>query len=240
MVNKNRIANYDKEPEVVVEGYENSTWKGYDYITNEIKSKINKNKFIITVDCYPGVKDSEVLTALISELKPQCVIKSEDVFYDEDKLTSLIKKNLTDDRVFGVMYYGEINDFIDKERIEEIKKKVEDVKSGIVLIYGVAASLINPGDILIYADLARWEIQQRYRRKELGNFKTDNYDEDTLRKYKRAFFIEWRVTDRHKKNLYDKIDYLLDTNIYDDPKMITGDAFREGLVEATKDRKSVV
>lgn len=234
LVNKNRIANYDKEPEVVVEGYENSAWKGYDHITNEIKSKINKDKFIITVDCYPGVKDSEVLTALIGGLKPQCVIKSEDVFYDGDKLTSLIKRNLTDDRVFGVMYYGEINDFIDKERIEEIKKKVEEVKSGIVLIYGVAASLINPGDTLIYADLARWEIQQRYRRKELGNFKTDNYDEDTLRKYKRAFFIEWRVTDRHKKNLYDKIDYLLDTNIYDDPKMITGDAFREGLVEATK------
>jgi mannose-6-phosphate isomerase class I len=34
--------------------------------------------------------------------------------------------------------------------------------------------------------------------------------------------------------LYDCIDYLLDTNIYNDPKLITGNAFRAGLEETTK------
>lgn len=230
----NRIPNYDKEPEVVVKGYEKDAWKGYYDIINEIKSRINKKKFIVTVDCYPGVRDEEVLTEFINGLNPEYVIKSEDIFYNGEKLTNLMKRNLTDDRVFGIMYYGVISDFIDDKKIIEVKNKLNKIEKGVVLVYGVAASLINRGDVLIYADLARWEIQQRFRRKELGNFKINNFNEDVLKKYKRAFFIEWRVADRHKKNLYDEIDYLLDTNVYNHPKMVTGDAFRAGLIETVK------
>jgi len=132
------------------------------------------------------------------------------------------------------MYYGGLEDFIDLNIQEKLKSEVETTASGIVLIYGVGSSLINMGDTLIYADLARWEIQKRFRSKELGNFKANNYEEDTLRKYKRAFFIEWRIIDRHKSKIFDCIDYLLDTNIYDQPKLITGEAYRSGLIEATK------
>lgn len=231
---KERISNYDKEPEVIIKGFENKVWTGYEQIINEIKSKIDKKKYILTLDCYPGVRDEEVMSAFINGLNPSCVIKSEDVFYDGENITKLIEKNLTDDRVFGMMYYGEIDDFINKEKLNEAKEKLEEIEEGIVIVYGVAASKIAKGDTLIYLDLARWEIQQRYRKKELGNYKIKNLEEDTLKKYKRAFFIEWRVADRHKKELYDGIEYLLDTNIYDNPKMVSGDGFRAGLIEATK------
>ena len=231
---KERISNYDKEPEVIIKGFENKVWTGYEQIINEIKSKIDKKKYILTLDCYPGVRDEEVMSAFINGLNPSCVIKSEDVFYDGENITNLIEKNLTDDRVFGMMYYGEIDDFINKEKLNEAKEKLEEIEEGIVIVYGVAASKIAKGDTLIYLDLARWEIQQRYRKKELGNYKIKNFEEDTLKKYKRAFFIEWRVADRHKKELYDGIEYLLDTNIYDNPKMVSGDGFRAGLIEATK------
>ncbi|AEM79479.1 class I mannose-6-phosphate isomerase [Thermoanaerobacter wiegelii] len=228
------ISNFNKEPEVVIHGYDNCAWEGYSDILKEIKSKINKEKFIITVDTYLGVRESEVLTAFKDGLKPTLIIKSDDIFYECNKLTELMQRNLTDDRVFGIMYYGTIYDFIDTEKLQKAKRAVEEVEKGLILIYGFAASVVNRGDILIYADLARWEIQQRFRRNELGNFKLDNFDEDVLRKYKRAFFIEWRIADRHKKTLYEEIDYLLDTNIYDKPKMITGNAFRAGLIEVTK------
>nr|WP_213950410.1 class I mannose-6-phosphate isomerase [Tepidanaerobacter syntrophicus] len=228
----NRQPNYDKEPEIVVSGYEDFAWEGYNDILKEIKSRINKDKFIITVDTYPGVKDAEVLDNMTKRLKPDYIIKSEDVFYDGEKLTQLMQRNLTDDRVFGIMYYGSILDFIDDKKLEKARTTVNDIKRGTILIYGVAASLISRGDILIYADMARWEIQKRFRRGELGNYKADNLNDDPLVKYKRGYFIEWRVADRHKEKLFDDIDYLLDTNIYDNPKMITGDAFRAGLTKA--------
>lgn len=228
----NRQPNYDKEPEIVVSGYEDFAWEGYNDILKEIKSRINKDKFIITVDTYPGVKDAEVLDNITKRLNPNYIIKSEDVFYDGEKLTQLMQRNLTDDRVFGIMYYGSILDFIDDKKLEKARTTVNDIKRGTILIYGVAASLISRGDILIYADMARWEIQKRFRRGELGNYKADNLNDDPLVKYKRGYFIEWRVADRHKEKLFDDIDYLLDTNIYDNPKMITGDAFRAGLTKA--------
>ena len=57
---------------------------------------------------------------------------------------------------------------------------------------------------------------------------------DILRKYKRGFFVEWRVADRHKRDLFDRIDYLLDTNTsIRDAGLITGDAFRAALASAS-------
>lgn len=229
-----RNPNYDKEPEIQVPGYDDSSWEGYCDIIREIKKNINNKKFIVTVDIYPGVRDSEVMEEFVKGLNPDHLIKSEDIFYDGEKLTELMKQNLTDDRVFGMMYYGKITDFIDMQKLNEVKNFLDNIKDGVILIYGVAASIINSGNILVYADLARWEIQQRYRRCELGNYKANNFKEDILRKYKRGFFIEWRMADKHKRGLFDDIDYLLDTNVYDKPKMISGDAFRTALAEATK------
>ena len=68
----------------------------------------------------------------------------------------------------------------------------------------------------------------------MPNFKCHNEKEDVLRKYKRGFFIEWRIADRHKKELYDDIGFYLDTNKENDPKMVSGEAFREGLKQISK------
>ncbi len=80
---------------------------------------------------------------------------------------------------------------------------------------------MSPGDLLVYADLARWEIQLRYRR-GMGNYRADNGDEDILKKYKRGFFVEWRIADKHKAEHFESIGYLLDTNRSNEPKMISG------------------
>ena len=78
-------------------------------------------------------------------------------------------------------------------------------------MYGFGASLVHPGDKLVYFDMARWEIQMRYRA-GMGNYKCSNYDEDPLRKNKRGFFIEWRIADKHKMSVFEDIDWLIDTN----------------------------
>ena len=80
--------------------------------------------------------------------------------------------------------------------------------------------------------MARWEIQLRFRSGKLANWLNDNYGEDPLRKYKRGYFIEWRVLDRHKRTLYPHIDYLLDTNDAETPRMMTGDCYRDALKQA--------
>ena len=183
---------------------------------------------MLTVDCYPGVDDGELLGAL-KALGADRVILTEELFKGEQTIRQQLKYQLTDDRVFGKLYAGEIRDFMDEEKLEKAAEAVKDA-SGLTLIYGFGAALVSPGDLLVYADLARWEIQLRYRR-GMGNYRADNGDEDILKKYKRGFFVEWRIADKHKAEHFESIGYLLDTNRSGEPKMISGRAFRTALGE---------
>jgi hypothetical protein len=100
-------------------------------------------------------------------------------------------------------------------------------------VIGTGAVLIAPEwDLLIYADLARWEIQKRQRRGEIGNLGLSNLSASSAEKYKCGYFIEWRVADRLKSELLPKLDFLLDTTKPNKPRMISGSLFRRSLETA--------
>ena len=52
--------------------------------------------------------------------------------------------------------------------------------------------------------------------------------------YKRAYFLDWRVCDRLKSDSLARWDFLLDTTVPDDPKLVTGAALRAGLEQAAR------
>lgn len=229
------MSNYDNAPHIKINGYDSDAWQGYKDIEKKLR-RVVENIKVVVVDCYLGIDDSEVLNNLIKILKPSQIFLSEDIFYDGDTLTAMMEMNLTDDRVRGVMCYGKITDYVDNTKLLEMQQQVGDAvdqDNQLVLVYGFGANLVTKGDLLIYADLSRWEIQLRYR-KGLPNFKQVNNDEDSLKKIKRGFFVEWRIADKHKRELFDDIDFYLDTNQDNNPKMITGNAFRAGLDQVSK------
>jgi hypothetical protein len=66
-------------------------------------------------------------------------------------------------------------------------------------VIGTDAVLAAPHrDVLAYADLSRWEIQQRQPGGEISNLGWDNFNTSAGEKYKRGFFVDWRVADRLK------------------------------------------
>ncbi len=223
-------SNYDKNPCTVVEGFEKEVFEGYGKITKEIERKCrNRKRTVITVECYPGVRIEEIVVPFREMLMPVEIFYSDHYSYSGERITRMVKRELTDDRVFGVMTCRTMEEFFDEDLLIAGKQKIEEIQEGVILVIGTGASLLTTGDILIYADLARWEIQLRYRSGELANWKMDNYKEDTLRKYKRGFFVEWRVADRLKQRIFTGMDYLLDTNRRDQPKMVTKMAFMAGI-----------
>lgn len=68
----------------------------------------------------------------------------------------------------------------------------------------------------------------------MPNFKQDNADEDVLKKIKRSFFIEWRIADKHKMDIFENIDYFLDSNQEGNPKIVAGNALRSALKKTTQ------
>ena len=220
---------YDKHPYVEV-AQADECLCGWEAIGNALCESFGSQRRALCVECYPGVFVEDVSHWLTVLLKPSLVISTEDLLLPSAELERRVAPILTDDPVFGVMNGFEIEDFFDPEKLRYARLKLEGAEGRTALIIGAGATLIAPPDhVLVYADLARWEIQQRQRRGEIGNFGADNAGELASQKYKRAFFLDWRAADRLKRRLLPKIDFLLDTNVPTKPKMISGAALREGL-----------
>lgn len=230
------MGEYNKSPEVKVNGYDNSVWEGYNNITSIIEKEMQSKK-VIVIDCYPGVDVNEIISGL-KGIKIDKIIKSDNCALKDKKLTDEIYEYLTNDRVFGVLTTKKLNDLFIDEEIDKARNVIKEEK-GTVLVIGVGAGLITTGDLYIYADLARWEIQLRYRG-GMSNWNVENGDAPILDKYKRGFFVEWRMADRHKVDNYKNFDYLLDTNIKGYPKLVTGEAFFEGLEQTVNQPFRVV
>ena len=213
---------YNKFPHTKVENH--TVICGYDKIANKI-NELLKDHNVIAFEFYPGVNNEEVKEQLISKLNVDCVINAEDYALPINEIDSMIKRNLTDDRVFGVMSHYVIEDFYNMDKITQLNANIDSNKK--TLVYGFGSSLIKH-DLLVYFDMARWEIQLRYR-KGMPNWLCSNYDEDRLKKYKRGFFVEWRVADRLKKKVLKNASYYIDTNKENDPKMITIEALFDGI-----------
>lgn len=219
-------SNYDKFPRTKIKGFDHQGICGYTDIIDQLKKEITPGRYVLIVDTYPGVDDEEVLPQLRA-LSPAALVEMRSLFKEEKALNEQLRYQLTEDRVFGKMYFGELTDFLDTEKLKAARENLHRTQ-GLVIVYGFGASLLGAGDLRLYLDMARWEIQLRYR-SGMTNYTCDNPQEDILKKYKRAFFVEWRIADKHKAAIFDTIDYFIDTNQKNAPKMIAGDAIRAGL-----------
>lgn len=225
-----RKSNYNKYPVTRIQGYDGSAFTGGAAVFSELHRAVEalgKEKTVIVLECYPGT-DKNDLSEMLHGFSPVLTVDADACAYKGTQLDTMLQDDLTDDRVFGILTTKTLDYYFDKQEVASGREKIESVSSGLVLVLGTGASLITTGDLLVYCDLARWEIQLRYR-SGMSNWNTENADAPILTKYKRGFFVEWRLADKLKKTLFNKIDYLLDTNAKSHPVMVTGEAFRKGL-----------
>ena len=216
--------NYDKEPVKRIESCR--AYEGYGPITEAILGAVKDNENpVIVLETYTEVDVCEILEGLAG-LKAR-IFYAEDCMVSDREYQERIRPYVTDDRVFGIMNTLNIQDFYRPDQVEKMREEIAHAK-GTALVIGVGASLVCQGDVLIYADLARWEIQRRFAA-GAPNWKSDNEKAHKLAKFKQGFFVEWRMADRLKRRLLEKIDFLLDTNRRGEPKMVCGDGFRAGL-----------
>jgi mannose-6-phosphate isomerase class I len=189
----------------------------------------------MAVDTYPGSDLDGLRRELAAAAPDALVIDVEDAAaLPTAEIEDRIAANLTDDRVFGVLGHQVLSDLYDQERLEHVAERVRSA-GGAVVVIGWGATLVpTQFDTVVLADLARWEIQRR-QRAGAPNWRADNGDEDQLRKVKRGYFVEWRIADRHKRTLFDRIDLVLDANgSMADAKLIRADTFRAGLELASR------
>jgi mannose-6-phosphate isomerase class I len=224
----NHRPNYDRFPVIQVPG-DHQLWRGWESVGRALAARAGSG--VTVIDCYPGVDGEELLAALRVALQPPRIIATADLLRSPEELDRLLAPWLGgDDPVFGALCHLELEALFDPARLAAARAQA--AAGGPLLVWGVGAALVHRGDTLVLADLARWEIQQRQRRGSCPNLGAANAGDRPALLYKRAFFIDWRLADRHKLPLLERCDLLLDSNLADDPRMVTGEALRAGLAQA--------
>ena len=223
--------NYDKRPAKCIGNSKGRIFRGDQAILECLQAQLTGDRWVLTAETYPGVSE-ERIRQMLDALHPDLIVSAGDILKDEDSLKPLLENILTDDRVFGRMYYGEFTDFIDLRKLDYFRAKIEGT-GGKIAVYGFGASLLSgegagENKLCIYADMSRWEIQLRYRA-GMPNYFSDNPDEDILKKFKQGYFLEWRIADKWKMACMDRMTYFIDANRDDDYVMIRKDLFEEAL-----------
>jgi len=226
-MNRKRKSNYDKRPAVTIgKGFILEGWKS---ISSFVSGKVEHAK-LLTVDCYTGVY-YDLLKSKLQEINNARLIDTLEIFKSENEINALTEQFLTEDILFGFYSNLSISDYFDEEKLRFARESIEQA-SGTVIVFGYGAQYVTTGDINIYADMPRWEIQQRMRRKEVNGLGVNNKEETFSLQYKRGLFNDWKALDKHKKTIYDTVDFWLDTVRNDGPKLIDKETFFKGMDKA--------
>jgi hypothetical protein len=229
-----RRATYDRHP-VVPAGSAQEVTVGAEPIAARLAATAAR---VLVVEAYPGVRTADLL-AVVEHLDADLVLDVSIAYLPPAELDALVKEDLTDDPLFGRLTSFVLADFFSPSALSALREQVAGCP-GRVVVLGTGASLVCDADLLVYADLSRWEIQQRQRSGELGNLAAANAGERASLLYKRAFFLDWRAADRHKAGLLSRSDGFLDTTVGDRPLLVSGDAVRRGLRAAASQPFRVV
>lgn len=218
------ISNYDKTPHISFSSDTLSIEQGWENVTGLINKKIGatRGKKIIAMDCYQGVHDDEIISRLQEYLKGDFYFTA-NYMKSEETIRSMVFPDVTNDEVFGFMTRLNMIDFFDSKKLDHARTLLQESEHETVFIYGPGAALfVNEPALLIYLDMPRWEIQLRFRKNQISNLGVNNKTDKASLQYKQAFFVDWRVCDRHKKTLMHKWDYVIDTTIPEQPKIVDG------------------
>lgn len=224
------VSNYDKCPVIHTKQKSTVCCQGWEAVGNTLKEAATGKK-IVAIECYPGTLDEEVIPQLQQYVNGVFYF-TKDFMLEEKAIEQLVYPDVTDDEIFGYLTKLQLIRFFDINKINAFQNTFVD-QPETIFIYGPGATLLAPQyDLLVYFDMPRWEGQLRYRRNEVSNLGVNNKETKASLQYKQAFFVDWRVCDRHKRTLMNHWDFVVDTVKKNDPKLITGKALNKAYQQA--------
>ncbi|MFC4211086.1 class I mannose-6-phosphate isomerase [Pedobacter lithocola] len=204
---------------------DNKVFSGYSSLCDYIAEQKN-----VVIDGYVGVYWAQLINALREELTARDlhinIIDSASFFKSEKQLDELIMPFLgSEDSVWGKKTTLTLADYFDASAFAEIE---ENPSADVNIIIGCGASLSNWNASLIYVDLPKNELQHRMSAGSISNL-GKNQPEGQMEMYKRFYFADWVVLNKHKKALLNKIDVFLDAQWDEDINWAYGNDIRGGL-----------
>ncbi|MGC8625372.1 MAG: class I mannose-6-phosphate isomerase [Phycisphaerae bacterium] len=229
---------FTKHPAVTIAQSDQHCALGWSEILDRLRAFGNPRR--IAIECYPGVMLEPLRRQLVAHLAPDLLLESTAAMLPPATIEAKFAGALGDDAVFGHMTAIALAEFFDPEKLDHTRRLAER-QQGRTIAIGTGATLLLPVcDLLIYVDVARWEIQQRQRRHEAPNLGLVNSGASPAQLYKRAFFLDWRAADRKRHELYERVDFWIDGNLPQQPAMLSGTTLRAALSSVSRGPFSLV
>jgi len=193
-----------------------------------------KHKHII-IDGYIGVFYVHFREKLDGYLKKHGVRTSWRYSSDFIKPEKIIEEMITsflggDDPVFGKRTDLILEDFFDLPRL---KGTTPYPDADLDIIIGPGASLSGWKGLLVYIDIPKNEIQFRTRAESITNLGASN-PADPKEMYKRFYFIDWVILNKHKQKILQSVDIIIDAQRPECPAWMNGDTLRHSLSVMSK------
>lgn len=128
------------------------------------------------------------------------------------------------DPVFGRRHPGALADLYDSAALARLRPAPD----GVSILYGCGAALAGWQAFTAYVELPKDTIQHRAKAgaaTNLGRVAPEN----AKAMYKRFYFVDWPLLNRHKQELLPRIDLVIDGQRTRDPSFMAGDDLREEL-----------
>lgn len=144
----------------------------------------------------------------------------------EDDILTLTEPFMGEkDSIFGKRADLSLVDFFDRAKLKNLSP---DPNASLNIIYGHGAQLAGWKGLLVYIDLPKNELQFRARAKSATNLGLNRFY-DMKVTYKRYYFIDWVVLNKHKKVIMGDIDVIVDGQQSDNCVWMSGNSLRKGL-----------
>ena len=205
-------------------------FQGYDSLVNALAAEK-----ILKLDGYVGIFFEDVrekLTLAFERLGvPVTWINVNAALLPADKIDALVEPYLGgDDPVFGKICPFELIEFFDAKKLEALSQTGADA---IRIYYGIGSSLVPVSARTIFFDISKNEIQFRSRAGSVTNLGAAA-SSDPKEMYKRFYFVDWMVLNRHVNSIKERIDFFVDGQRSSEITWMDGQSWRQAIEEISK------
>jgi mannose-6-phosphate isomerase class I len=200
-------------------------FKGYESLAEAIC-----NCHCIKLDGYVGIIFRDVRERLNQHLLARGVdplwIDVGDAMLSLESIDQLVVPFLGgDDPVFGKLCPLNLGDFFDRHKLAEL---TQSVPTKVKIFYGTGASLVPIDGKVVFFDISKNEIQFRSRAGSVTNLGAKSAEDPKLM-YKRFFFVDWPILNRHVNAIKDTVDFYVDGQRSNEITWTHGQTWRQSI-----------
>ena len=219
-------ASYDRLPTITIGVEMGVCLQGLDETTKSIVGPMLEATARVVLEMYPGTLSQPLIDSLREALPGAFFLDTSELFKTPEDLRQQFAASLGEDPVFGFMKLWGVEAYFDEDRLESARERVRQ-HYGVAVVFGTGASRVaEDADLLVYVSTTRWVLQGHQRAHAIGNLGFDNAADAPATLYKNAFFLDWRVGDRLRHQLFGRADWFVDLDDPEIPRMLPGRVLR--------------